>query len=540
MLRILLLFTISVQSYAQKQIKLWSSESNIPELTQNFQGNSSNVLEHLFKLGYPEAEIIDSSETNTEIIYTITAGVKYQIIEITPVNIDKNWIKSAGLSFTNNQKVLVGFDQVFEVTNKLLLVAAENGYPLSESLYKNWVLSPIKSTVELHIEKNSPVVVGSLILLNDSKTHKKYFASLLNIKENHPYNHKHFLDIEKKLSTYSHIQLKEKPKLYIEDGKANITVLPELLNSNQLDFLLGVLPNSNLNNKLLITGIAKGNFTNLTGWGDLTSFLYEQIRPLSRNLNANFFLPHLPGLSFGSSFDFALEKRDTNFIQVRYRLGLVHTLDGTNWVKVFWKREKSSLINPAGTDQIQPFSSYSTHEWGLEVHLNRLDYSRNPRKGWRTQTEFSLGQKKTSDEKNFRIFGKTKWNLFIPTLNTSTVMIGLESGIITNPEKTFTNEMFRIGGINTLRGFDQEFFFVKNYAILTGEFRLLIDQNAYLAYFIDYGILNKQHQLWGTGGGISFETGAGNFNLNLGFGKNQGQSFDFTSPKIHFGYLSNF
>ncbi len=63
-------------------------------------------------------------------------------------------------------------------------------------------------------------------------------------------------------------------------------------------------------------------------------------------------------------------------------------------------------------------------------------------------------------------------------------MIGNQSGFIEN-ENLFTNELFRIGGLKTLRGFDEESLTASAYSIFTLEFRYLFDINSYFHVFFD-------------------------------------------------------
>ena len=46
-------------------------------------------------------------------------------------------------------------------------------------------------------------------------------------------------------------------------------------------------------------------------------------------------------------------------------------------------------------------------------------------------------------------------------------------------ETMFQNELFRIGGLKTLRGFDEESIFASVYSIFTLEYRFILEQNSY-------------------------------------------------------------
>ena len=61
---------------------------------------------------------------------------------------------------------------------------------------------------------------------------------------------------------------------------------------------------------------------------------------------------------------------------------------------------------------------------------------------------------------------------------------GLSAGLIEN-ENLFLNEMFRVGGLNSLRGFSQNFFFASEYVLSNLEMRLFFESNSHLFVFYD-------------------------------------------------------
>ena len=114
-------------------------------------------------------------------------------------------------------------------------------------------------------------------------------------------------------------------------------------------------------------------------------------------------------------------------------------------------------------------------------------------------------------------------------------------------ENLFENELLRIGGLHTLRGFDEESMFATFFAVFTLEYRLLIGQNSYFNLFGDYAYLEDRavgkrrfDRPFGFGLGMNFETNAGVFGVSLAVGSQDGSQPDFRNPKIHFGYVSYF
>lgn len=111
----------------------------------------------------------------------------------------------------------------------------------------------------------------------------------------------------------------------------------------------------------------------------------------------------------------------------------------------------------------------------------------------------------------------------------------------------YKNELFRIGGLRTLRGFDEESIYASSYVIPTLEYRFLFEKNSNIFLFAE-GAWYENHSVnsryddipISVGAGINFETKAGIFNLSYALGKQQGNSFDLRIGKIHAGLTALF
>ena len=137
-------------------------------------------------------------------------------------------------------------------------------------------------------------------------------------------------------------------------------------------------------------------------------------------------------------------------------------------------------------------------------------------------------------------------SIFIPFLNRNTVKIGVQTAFL-DGETTFQNELFRIGGLKTLRGFDEESIYATAYSIFTLEYRFILEQNSYLYVFGDGAWYEKNNisdyvrdTPIGFGAGISFETKAGIFSINYALGKQFANPIQLKSGKIHFGIVNYF
>ena len=110
----------------------------------------------------------------------------------------------------------------------------------------------------------------------------------------------------------------------------------------------------------------------------------------------------------------------------------------------------------------------------------------------------------------------------------------------------FTNELYRIGGLKTLRGFNEQSIYASSYGIGTLEYRYMIGSYDYLTLFSDVAYVENNSANFtstlftGIGAGINFQTRGGIFSLFFALGKDDQNPFDFRTSKIHFGYVNRF
>ena len=109
------------------------------------------------------------------------------------------------------------------------------------------------------------------------------------------------------------------------------------------------------------------------------------------------------------------------------------------------------------------------------------------------------------------------------------------------------NQKYRLGGYQTLRGFDEEIFISPSYFIETAEYRFLLDQNSFLSAFLStaqisstQSIDDRYKQFFSTGIGLQFKTNIGFFNFLIAAGTDEQITYNYQNTKVHFGYVSLF
>ena len=149
-------------------------------------------------------------------------------------------------------------------------------------------------------------------------------------------------------------------------------------------------------------------------------------------------------------------------------------------------------------------------------------------------------------ERTRQVKFNAEFSQFIPLFKKATALFHFSGGSLLG-ENIFVNELYQLGGLNSLRGFNQQSLFASNYYFATTEFRYLFDRNSVVFSFIEGGFyesnqLNNYQNGFpiGAGVGVNFATKSGIFSLTYALGKQNNNPLLFRNGKVHFGYVSVF
>jgi len=496
-------------------------------------------------------------------------GPLWRLNRIYPADPDDPIWEKARIRWKNLRDKELVLKEIEWVREAALSAAENNGYPFAQVRLDSLEISGNRVEAALVIDKGPLLVWKDVLPLGDAKIKNSFLRAYLGIKAGEPYSREKFLQVSKRLRELSYLQLAEEPSILFSGREATLNLNLKKRRASRFDFLIGVLPNSSQNGRLIITGDFEGEFVNSFGLGERLYAQFEQLRPQTQQLHLAANVPYLLELPLGVDVDFQLYKRDTTFLDLDATLGIQWLFEGGSNLSTFWNLRSSSLLS-LDTDRLNELQNlpdtldYRTNSFGIAYTADQLDYRFNPRQGWRVHLRSGAGLKQVRRNSRilesdlapqydsiplravqFRLEGQGAY--FIPVFRRSTLMAGFKGGSLISDNPVYANEQFRIGGTKVLRGFDEQQFFVTHYAVGTLEYRLLIDTNSYIFTFFDGGWIssvttqtNRRDTPIGFGAGLALDTKAGIFGLSLAYGKQENLPLNFGAPKLHVGYVSRF
>lgn len=478
-----------------------------------------------------------------------------------PVNIDEEVLSKIGFRdkvFNNkpfNQR------QLYNFLNETINHYENNGYPFASLSFDSVQIEGNNFRGNLILNKHHRYKVDSLLIYGTATISERYIQNYIRIKHSDSYNEALIKNISTRIKELPFVEEKQPFKVVFNETESKIILDLKKKQASRFNGILGIQPN-NETGKLRLTGDVKLNLLNSFKKGEEIIFNWRSIQENTQDLNTGFSYPFVLNTPFGLDYNFKLYKRDTTFIDVFNKIGVRYILKGNNYFSVFYQNKSSSLLstkNFASLTVLPDYADISSQLYGIGVYYSKLDYNLNPRKGYSIIAEGAVGTKNIKKNNAIKetLYDGLKLNsslynassildYYIPLRKRSVIKLSSKNGLTLN-ESLFDNELIRIGGLFTLRGFDEESIFATFYSIATVEYRFILEQNSFLYLFFDGAYYEKDNvkgyvsdRPIGFGTGMSFDTKAGIFSISYALGKQFNNPILFRSAKIHFGFINYF
>lgn len=521
----------------------------------------NKVYVSLISEGYMEASVdsVLTDSFNTKAFLHI--GKRYQWLNLRYDPKDEDIMRRLGYTERFFLKRPFNYSELARLNEKIMVYYENNGYPFISVKLDSLQISDHQVSAKLNIGKNIFVKLDSMITEGNGKISYKFLSRYLGIKNGMPYNENAFKTVSKKIRQLPFISEKSPPVLRLTDKQNKLYLFLEKKNASQFDGIVGILPDNK--GKTVFTGDVKIKLiNNIFRSGETFDINWRRLQNQTQDLKTTFIYPYIMGLPIGADYNLKIYKRDTTFIDVTNNFGFNYYFNGLNSLKVFYKQRNTNLISTAGLANITVLPEYAdviTKAYGLGVGYENLDYKFNPRKGFSLALTGSLGNREIKQNPKVNDKAYAQLQLKTTQYQTEGVVVGylnLYKNHVLRLSSQFgsvfgntiyKNELIRIGGLRTLRGFDEESIYASTYVIPTLEYRFIFERNSNIVLFTE-GAWYESNSVLGysndtpvsVGAGINFDTKAGIFNLSYGLGRQFGNSFDLRTGKIHAGLTALF
>ncbi|MEO1055015.1 MAG: hypothetical protein AAFX87_30555 [Bacteroidota bacterium] len=543
-----------------KQLK-YLTEAEFVDSTLASQ-KSLEIIRRLQSEGHLLAELIAVFSSEDSVVLKLQAGPAFEWANLKVETIPRILLLKWGYKENLFNEKPVRFDRLQSFIKKSLDYNETHGYPFSKLRFDSIVVASNAISANLIYEPGPLITFDSLQIIGEVNIKRSFLASYLGIERGSLYNQTKLDQIYEKIDALSYIEVSQPLELTFQNNEASLKLFLKNKKVNTVDGIVGLLPNERIDGRFLLTGQFDLNLQNLFASGKNLNVKWQSLKPLSQLLNLSYYHPNLFRSDLNLKTTFNILKEDTTFVNRNFRINFDYNLSSENSFYAFTEFRSSNLLSTTQfrfNEELPDFSDVRLNNYGIGFQESNLDTPLNPKRGLALQLEAALGTKEIlmnaglpeevyqgvplNTTQYTLLFGIDKYSRISDQF---VLFNSLNGGIIFN-ERLFFNDLFRVGGLNSLRGFNDNFFFASRYVISNLELRLYYESASYLFVFYDqsflqYDLVENSFEDYplGVGGGISLEGKGGTLTLAYALGRSQDQPLSFNLSKLHIGYVAKF
>lgn len=463
--------------------------------------NSSLKLKGYF---YNKTDSI-SQNTSHKLIY-ISFGKKTDSITLT-------LHKNQNLSAFKEKIAIENLPQFLKTIN---LKLEATGNPFSKVQLTNITLIEDKINATLQIKNSKKRTLDKIIIKGYNKFPKSYLKHFLKIKPHQVLNKKLISSIENNLNTLSFAKQHKRPEILFSKDSTLVYLYLKKKKQSNFDGLINF--SSENPDELNFTGNINLELNNILNTGEQFHLNWNANGNERQNLILETFIPYIFNTAISNKTSFQIYKQDSTFLNSKFTTNFLYNINTKLTAGVSYENEESNNTSNNLNLNTPDFSSQFI---GLSFSFNSLarNYFSSPKVSFTISN--LIGKRTSSSISNQQFKTNITSALDIEINSKNSINVRNKTGILLSSNYLF-NELYRIGGINSIRGFNPQSIFVKKYSFLNIEYRFITSENSYLHSITDPGVVqninNETQTLLGLGIGYLFKRKNSIINLSLSSG----------------------
>lgn len=549
---------ISSETFAQKFTLEIKAEKIISEALKDsiqfqeihpnvshLKSEADTIVTKLQRLGYIESEFQSFQKKNDSVfIATYFLGNKYRYIKIyfSETDISKKELQQA-TSEIYEDYFIVPFEMLPSTLQQLNTLKTNQGNAFSRvSLSELEIENPFTLTATLDIDSGVKRTVDEIIVKGYEKFPQSFIKYYAGVRKGKIFSRKKILDQNQTLNSLGFINTIKEPEVLFKKDSTAIYFYLEKQTNNTFDGILGFATNEDTQ-KLEFNGYLDIVLNNNLNFGEQLRINYKADGKEQVNFEASTDLPYLFKSPFGLGAGLNIFKRDSTFATTNQLAKVTYQLNPRSKTYLGYKFYESSNLREDSTTPT-PVEDYTSNFVVAGITYSKGQQSSLfPIKSFAT-IESEIGNRRLQEDTEDQLrLSATVATIF--NLNYSNSIFIKNSSSLLSTNSYVTNELFRFGGINSIRGFDENSIDASLFTVLNTEYRYQFSPNLYMHSIIDLGyfeneVINVEQKLFSFGIGLGINSNSGLFKLNFANGNVEDQDFKISSSKIHISFSSKF
>jgi outer membrane protein assembly factor BamA len=520
----------------------------IPPSFQNFtslQKKTDTIYRTFLRMGFIENELIElRKENGSSYTAEFFLGKRYREIKIFYSQDDFDIKETNRVSSKATESYFtIPLEAIPSVMEKLTAFRNQKG-----NAFARLKLTEIEkdSTNELRatlfLEKGNARTIDSIVIKGYENFPRSYIKYYAGVKKGEIFDQKKLIAQNENLNSLGFVSSSKPPEALFRKDSTSVYFYLEKENNNLFDGILGFATDEETQ-KLEFNGYLNLELNNNFNYGEQLLLNYKADGKEQINFRTKINLPYLFKTRFGLGGELKIFKRDSSFVTTEQQIRATYQINPSSQTYVGYRGFVSSnlLDEIIAGIPIENFKSKFLIFGGTYIKPQNkkifpiktflsldLGFGNREREGY-LDDQFKL---ESTLNNIFRLDSKN--SIFVQS--TTAALLS---------DTFLLNELFRFGGINSIRGFDENSIDASLFSVLNTEYRHQFNETVFAHTIIDLGYfenatLELKKNLYSFGFGFGLTTKAGLFRFIVANGSTEDQNFEFANSKIHISVSSRF
>lgn len=506
---------------------------------------SDSLTAKLHKVGYIDTKLLQIIKEN-DWAYTASyyVGVRVNWIKI---YFDKEILTNKEISSitekVNEDHFFVKFTNIPYILNKLNSNRIERGNPFSRLWLSDFEKGDENSmSAKLNIDDGDPRTLDTIIIKGYEKFPRSYLTYYAGIKPGRVFNKNKLVDQNEILNNLGFVSTSKPPEVLFRKKRTWVYFYLNKENSNLFDGILGFSTNPGTQ-KLEFDGYLNLTLTNNLNFGEQLLINYKADGNEQQNFRIKTILPYILSTPIGLGAELKIFKRDSSFVTTEQQVRTSYQINPASSIYTGYKGAISSKLSDESNTS-NNIEDYKAHYGTLGVDYYRHQISNFFPIKTSITIESEFGSRKFRSEKERQQRLSSTLGHIMNLNEKNSIFIQNNSSILIS-DTFLENELFRFGGIDSMRGFTENSIDATLFSALNTEYRYLLTSSMVVHSIIDLGyfenqLIHQKEKLYSFGLGFGIRTKAGIFRLLIANGKSEDQEFKLSATKIHLSLSSYF
>ncbi|EAQ40847.3 POTRA domain-containing protein [Polaribacter sp. MED152] len=466
---------------------------------------------------------------------TVYFSLKKKITAIT-LKIDSKYSHLFEKKSLNNNELVIAVDKLQDLLATISKKLDQEGKSFSTIQLQNITIINQNIQASLIINESKKRTIDAIEIKGYDNFSKNYLSKYLKIKKGIIFNEDVVEKSSNLLNKLNFIQEIKEPEVLFTEDSTKLYLYIKKKQNNSLDALVNFATKEN--GDFLLNGNINLELNNILNSGEQFKLFWNRIGEERQEFELSTKIPYIFKSKITSELNFSLYRQDSSFTNVAFKTNLFYNINYKNKISTFFSFENSENLETESND-ILDFRNYFI---GLsyEYKNDQNEYIKSNK--FNLNLSFGVGQRKSNSETKQQYQIKSISSYLLELNSRNNIYLRNEIGILES-KNYLINELYRIGGANSIRGFNEQSIFAEQYTYFNVEYRLKTSTQSYLYSITDLGGYvqdNKNNSLLSLGLGYLFGNDKYTINLALAAGKFNSEKFDVENTKFLISWINYF